>query len=288
MAMLYCAQKVFSDIFVFHVRHDMRDASSTQKDVDTISEYCKKNRIDFEMADVKLKDEDSEFAPSENDYRIERYEKILNAAHIYGYKYVATAHHADDQLETILMKICRGTGLKGLSGIARNLEIDGVNFVRPLLDCTKQSIYEICNNNHITYVEDETNSCLDYDRNRIRAEVIPVLREIFPQCALHSTQLSTLAISTQKLVDRVVNQLQIYQDTEFSIKIEALLLAEDVVVFEWLRKTCLLKDKSLGFDAIGSEQFAKILNAIKSRKKSEFRISQDIKVGVSKDIVEVK
>lgn len=87
---------------------------------------------------------------------------------------IATAHNANDNLETVLLNIARGTSLKGLCGIPLKRD----NFIRPLLYCTREEIEEYCMANNISFVTDSTNLENDYTRNRIRHNIIPVLKEI--------------------------------------------------------------------------------------------------------------
>ncbi len=96
-----------------------------------------------------------------------------------------TAHHADDQLETVLFRLCRGTGMRGLCGIQRTRPFaDGV-LVRPMLQLSREEILEYCRDNRLSYVTDSTNFDTAYARNRLRAEVVPILSELFPQVRRH-------------------------------------------------------------------------------------------------------
>ena len=89
---------------------------------------------------------------------------------------VATAHTANDNLETLLFNLTRGSALKGLCGIPPKRGI----FIRPLILCTRAEIEEYCRKNGIEYVTDSTNLSDDYTRNKIRHKVIPVLKQINP------------------------------------------------------------------------------------------------------------
>lgn len=89
---------------------------------------------------------------------------------------IAVAHHADDSIETLLMNLVRGTGLRGLTGIApRNEKV-----VRPLLWCTRSEIEIYCIEHFLEHVEDSTNAKIDYQRNKFRNIVLPLLEEINP------------------------------------------------------------------------------------------------------------
>ena len=89
---------------------------------------------------------------------------------------IAVAHHADDNIETMLINLVRGTGLRGLKGIPnRNKKV-----VRPLLCCTRDEIENYLIRQNLEHVEDSTNASVDYNRNKIRNEVLPLLTEINP------------------------------------------------------------------------------------------------------------
>ncbi|MDD4993832.1 MAG: tRNA lysidine(34) synthetase TilS [Paludibacter sp.] len=89
---------------------------------------------------------------------------------------IAVAHHADDSIETMLMNLVRGTGLRGLAGItSRNKKV-----VRPLLCCTRLELEEYLVNHNLDHIEDSTNATSDYKRNKFRNEVLPLLTEINP------------------------------------------------------------------------------------------------------------
>ena len=90
-----------------------------------------------------------------------------------------TAHHADDQVETVLMQLFRGTGLHGLTGMP-NRRKDTLNLARPLLIFTKEEIKQYADANGLTYVEDSSNEKDDYTRNMIRHKIVPQMEEIYP------------------------------------------------------------------------------------------------------------
>lgn len=90
--------------------------------------------------------------------------------------FVATAHTASDNLETVIFNLTRGTAIDGLCGIPPKRDI----FIRPLIFCTREQIESYCEENNIPYVTDSTNLCDDYSRNKIRHNIIPVLKDINP------------------------------------------------------------------------------------------------------------
>lgn len=108
--------------------------------------------------------------------RKQRYEWFAQLCATHNIQKIATAHHLDDALETILINLTRGTGLKGLRGI----EAQRDNIIRPLLCLTRAEINDYIFNQKIGFREDSSNSSKKYFRNKIRHDVIPVLRELNP------------------------------------------------------------------------------------------------------------
>ena len=123
---------------------------------DTIA-YASKNKISIEMA--------------ARDLRYEWFEK-LRVKH--KADSIAIAHHRDDSIETILINLIRGTGIKGLTGIP----VKNNHIVRPLLSISRNKIMEYLSNNQVPYVTDITNEEDIYTRNTLRLKVLPLLEEI--------------------------------------------------------------------------------------------------------------
>lgn len=115
-----------------------------------------------------------------------------------NFDFVLTAHHADDNLETFLINLTRGSGLDGFTGIP---EING-NIIRPLLPFSRAEIMKYAKENKIEWREDASNAATKYVRNKIRHQIIPVLKEINP----------SLLTSFQKTVDHLKESQQIIGD----------------------------------------------------------------------------
>lgn len=99
---------------------------------------------------------------------------------------IATAHNANDNAETVLLNLTRGTGLRGLCGIP---PVRG-NIIRPLLFCTRAEIESYCAENDLAYITDSTNLCAEHRRNRIRNEILPVLSELNPSVLTTVTRMT--------------------------------------------------------------------------------------------------
>ena len=121
--------------------------------------YAKENKRSIQMAAREL-----------------RYSWFKELSEQLKFDYILTAHHADDNLETFLINFTRGTGLEGLTGIP---EVNG-KFVRPLLPFSSLDIETLAKENNITWRDDISNKSVKYLRNKLRHEVIPILKEINP------------------------------------------------------------------------------------------------------------
>lgn len=106
-----------------------------------------------------------------------RYDWFAELAEQLKFEYILTAHHADDNLETFLINFTRGTGLNGLTGIPM---LNG-NIARPLLPFSREQIEHYAKEQNISWREDSSNSSRKYLRNKLRHEVVPILKEINPQ-----------------------------------------------------------------------------------------------------------
>lgn len=115
--------------------------------------------------------------------------------------FLLTAHHADDQVETVLMQLCRGTGLHGLTGIAPFRE-DALALARPLLAFTKEEIKAYAQVHQLQFVEDSSNAKDDYTRNLIRHQVLTTVTKVYPNV----TQNILATIERVKEAEHIVNQ----------------------------------------------------------------------------------
>lgn len=115
-----------------------------------------------------------------NDAHHKRYKFFLDVAKRENIKYIATAHHQSDNLETILMNLISGSNMYGYSGIAPEIVIDDVSIIRPLLALSKDEIKQYQKDNNLLFFEDSSNSTNEFTRNRIRHNVIPNLMKENP------------------------------------------------------------------------------------------------------------
>ena len=179
------------EVFAAHYEHGLRGEESL-RDCAFVENWCREKGIlcVSEHGDVRA------FAKGkgmglEEAARELRYAFLQKTAAELGCTRIATAHNADDNAETVLFNLCRGSGAAGLRGIPR---VRG-NIIRPLLGCTRAEIEEYLRENQVPHVEDSSNAGEEYSRNRIRHRVTPVLREINPA-------FSSAALRTAELMRR--------------------------------------------------------------------------------------
>lgn len=182
-------------LFAIHVHHGIRGAEA-DRDADFCRALCA--RLDVPLA-VVYADVPTLAAEGgmglESAAREARYAALAKEMKQRNILLLATAHHADDQLETMLQHLLRGAGMKGLCGIpaARPLqEGEHALVLRPLLQMTKTQILDYCTANGLDFVTDSTNDEPCCPRNRLRAEVIPVLRELWPAGATRAARTAAL------------------------------------------------------------------------------------------------
>ena len=146
--------------------------------------------------------------------RERRYQFLFDVASHYQASSIATAHHADDQVETVLQHFIRGSGLSGLSGMAFKRQEKNVQLIRPMLRITKDDIYDYQRKHSVPYLEDSSNKKTDYNRNQIRLEAIPYLEQYnskFKQAILRVSELSRdeddyLSQVAQQYVDKLARK----------------------------------------------------------------------------------
>ncbi len=149
--------------------------------------------------------------------RIARYEFLAEVAQKYGAKKVVTGHHADDQAETILLHLIRGTGLKGLAGMQIVSPVPYVEaelqVVRPLLDVTHQQLVEYCIYHQVQPVEDQSNQDANFRRNYLRQWVMPLLKELNPNLTSTLKRTAEIVREDVSYFDQVVSgYLQVHDD----------------------------------------------------------------------------
>ena len=172
-------EKYPMDLCALHVHHGIR-GSEADRDLDFCRELCQRQKVSFRSAFVQAPEYAAKEKKSlEEAARILRYRELERVAEEERCTHIATAHNADDQLETLLFRLVRGCGTKGAAGIPEKRG----RFLRPMLSFTKEEILAFCEEEKLPFVFDSTNSSEDCTRNLLRLRVVPYLREICTKAA---------------------------------------------------------------------------------------------------------
>ena len=188
-------------VIVAHINHNVRVESESEKDF--VYDCCVENDFIFEYMKIEKYDGYN----FENEARDKRYSFFDELVNKYNCKFVLTAHHGDDLMETILMRIVRGSSLKGYSGFSRISERCGYSILRPLIHMTKDEILEYDKDNGIHYVIDKTNFLDVHARNRYRKYILPDLKKEDVNVHDKFYKFSNLLIEYDCFIDKYIDSL---------------------------------------------------------------------------------
>ena len=265
MALLYIMNEFKNNmglkLICAHINHNVRKESEQEKK--DLEKYCKLNNIIFEYIKIDKWGDDN----FHNEARSIRYNFFEELIENYNAKYLMTAHHGDDLIETILMRIVRGSTLKGYSGFSRIVKKDSYTIVRPLITLTKDEIIRFVESNNIDYAIDSSNNEDHYTRNRYRHTILPFLKN--EECNVHKKFLkfSETLLENNKYIEK--EALKVFNE----VFINGIL---DIERFNELEKVIQIKiiynilEKIYGDDLliIGDVHVDLILNLISSNKSN--------------------
>lgn len=203
MAMLWCLRSLQTELEITvscaHFDHRLRGAES-DRDAEFVRDFCEKHEIPFVLGSADVAQYAAETGKStETAAREKRYAFFETLP----CEKLATAHTADDNAETVLLHLLRGSGLRGLCGIP---PVRG-RIVRPLLSVTREEVERFLRAEGIAWVEDSTNASSDYRRNRIRHEIMPLLRAESPRLSGHLTAQSALLRAEDAFLEEQAERL---------------------------------------------------------------------------------
>ena len=246
---------------VAHVNHELREAS--KKEEAFVREYC--SHIQVPLYVESWPQEQHPSSGIENAARKVRYhffEKIMKEKEI---STTVTAHHLNDQTETILMRFVRGNTITGLTGMEKERSFGTGTLARPLLPFSKTEIYQYAKEQGIPYMEDESNQTLEFTRNRYRNEIIPILRMENPQVDSRllsfSEELKDLLVVSNVAIEEAVQTIMKFSEQRVELDKRAFSLLNPHMQRLVLRK--VLEDiYSKRVDKPNNEQVNKIQNWI--------------------------
>ena len=248
------------NVICAHVNHKLREESDNEALM--VERYCKKNKIIFELLEIN---EYKTTKFNEEDARKRRYKFFESLIQKYNAKYLLTAHHGDDLIETILMRIVRGSNLSGYVGIKKINKNKNYTILRPLLTTTKENIISYNKNNNIEYVIDRSNESMKYTRNRYRKKILPFLKEESKDVHLKFLKFSEELNSYQQFVDEYIKEKELVENNM-------------IVINKIINESNFIKRKALEFIIkeiqtkyifeISDNQIKEILKIINKNNKS--------------------
>ena len=230
---------------IAHVNYHFRGEDSNL-DQKIVQDFCKKNNIKFHLKDVS-EEEKTEMKSLQNWAREVRYDFFFNLLEKENLDFIVTAHHLNDELETFIINLSRGSGIKGLSGIPKNEN----RILRPFLTFSKSEIYAFAEENNIDFREDKSNQTDDYLRNKIRNQIVPKMVEVFPnfleQFGESLGYLDTVNQFFQEEIQKTFEEIFIDgNESDFTLNKEILFQKHKTIIIEIIRK--------LGFTGIEIEK----------------------------------
>ena len=221
-----------------HVNHMIRGAEA-DRDTAFCQKYCDSLGITLEILrkDVPSFAKENHLGEEEAG-RLVRY-NFFESLMFGENDVICTAHNADDNAETVLLNLTRGTGLKGLCGIPRKRGF----IYRPILKLTRKEIEEYCKANNLDNITDSTNLTDDYNRNKIRHTVLPVLKEINPSAVGNILRMCDNIREDEEYLSCKAEELVKLSKTKFGYKADVLSEA-DIAVLN--RALMLISDKYKG------------------------------------------
>jgi tRNA(Ile)-lysidine synthase len=192
-----------TEVWVFHIHHGL------QKPADQWLEFCeklaKKYQVHFDFRLLHFVDQS--LANIEARARAERYDALTDLCVEHGIEDLLLAHHQNDQAETVVLQLLRGSGVAGLSGMPLNRanakDANTITLWRPLLNQSKAELEAYAKQHKLKWVEDPSNQNTRYRRNAIRKEIIPRLEKIQPGAIANLARSADLLAQSQVLLDRL-------------------------------------------------------------------------------------
>ena len=258
VALLYFLMEIQKSFFltlsVCHVNHNIRGEDSL-KDADFVKSLCLSLGLPFYYYSANVKSASKNLGLSiEEAARKIRYSFLYKTAKACGAKKIALGHNQNDNAETLLLRLCRGTGLMGMRGILPIRKAYGFTLIRPLIETERVAIDALLEAKGIHFRTDISNFDRTFSRNRIRHDVIPALEQINPKAVAQMAKSMQILKEEEELLANMANDVvegcfsQNIAEEGFRIYIPALLKVAKVlqrrVIRQCLLRVCGLKDIS--------------------------------------------
>lgn len=200
MVMLHALHNLKKVRKVLHVNHNLRGAESLAEQ-EMVSMWCDRLKVPFVTTTLDIQPGRGE--STEMACRRQRYDWLFKNCDTYP---IAAGHHTRDQLETILMRIGRGTSLQGLSGMVQHTTLKQGRIVRPFLYLNRSDIVQYAHENNVPYKTDSSNLTTEYTRNRVRQNIIPAIEQEYPAVYDHITAMSSTLVEDHNYLNKQAEQ----------------------------------------------------------------------------------
>ncbi|MCC5913752.1 MAG: tRNA lysidine(34) synthetase TilS [Balneolaceae bacterium] len=251
MVLLYLMKIHWQNVVAVHCNYGLRGKASDE-DQNFVEEICR-DLFNVECVSVRFDPSDLKNGNTQKLAREKRYQVFEDLKRELQADLIVTAHHRDDQVETIFQKIIRGSGLRTWSG----MEVLDGDLFRPLLNVSKEEILDFARKENIPYREDMTNRESDYARNFIRNEWAPELNRLFPGWKENLLKAGERAAEFEELADHLLSGLI---DTDGSLERQSFINLSDklqrVALVRWLEKS--------GYESVAGTGFLSEVEKINS------------------------
>lgn len=269
------------DIICAHVNHNVRLAS--QEEQAYVAKFCQEHSITFESMKIEKYNNTNFHADARN----KRYQFLNELVNKYKANYVMTAHHGDDLIETMLMKIIRGSSLKGIAGINLITDYSNYKLVRPLLFVTKQDCLNYNSKNKIKYYIDESNNTDDYLRNRLRHHILPTLKSENPLVHHKFLEFSNELFLIDNFLDNYLSNILTNIYINGKLFITEFIKLDDLLKYQVIKY--ILKDYYCDLAKLNKKHLKAIYDLIHSVKTSgSIDLPNNLQATKSYDVFEIK
>ncbi len=203
-SLYYLKDKLNIEIFVAHINHMIR--KEADEETEYVKDYCKNKNIKCYVKKVEVEKlaKEQKLGTEEMGRKI-RYEFFKEIAKKENANKIATAHNLNDNVETVLLNLLRGTGVSGLKGIEIKRIENDIEYIRPIRECERKEIEEYCEKQKLNPKVDKTNLESIYNRNKVRNDLIPYLkREFNPNILEGINRLSDIAREEEEYFDEII------------------------------------------------------------------------------------
>lgn len=183
-----------SSLLAVHINHQLQENADEMENF--CYEYAKKLGISFVSQRLEVGINHSNLESRARTLRYQAFSKIISQHDV-----LLTAHHADDQVESVFLNLLRGSGIAGIRGIAKYVNQFNLHCLRPLLAISRHEILEYANTNKIEWVEDPSNIDQSFNRNYIRQSIFPLLKKRWPEVEESFSKVTQNAREAQNCLD---------------------------------------------------------------------------------------